>query len=164
MKTSVRLLIAATLVALASPKGTRGNENPRPGVAPITSLSFLEGTWKGTFEGERFETSYSSPAGGKVVSWSKGFSGEKAMFFELEVFEERGGSVVVTPYPDGNRAQTFTLVSLEGERAVFESPDSAFPRRLVYERVATDRLRFVVSGERDGKKVEWRVEVTSGRD
>src|SRR5579871_6206775 len=159
MKRAAQLLIVLAVAALSTPAPTRAGAHDST-VAPIESLAFLEGTWKGTFEGERFETSYSSPAGGKVVSWSKGFTGERANFFELEVFEEREGTLVVTPYPDGKRAHAFHLLTLDGERAVFESTDREFPRRLVYERVTRDKLRFLVSGTRDGHVVEWRVEVS----
>jgi hypothetical protein len=39
------------------------------------------------------------------------------------------------------------------------NPESAFPREIVYERVGVDRLRFVVAGVREGKNVEWQIEV-----
>ncbi len=133
---------------------------PRQGtVAPIASLSFLEGTWTGTCDGERFEASYSSPSGGKVVSWSKGFHGGKVGFIELEVFEEKGGTLVVTPFPDGKRAASFKLESLEGEKAVFTNPKNDFPNRIVYERVSKDELRFSVSGNQGGVAAEMKFEL-----
>lgn len=146
--------LTALLLAASTPL-VADDRKPTAAVAPITSLAFLEGTWRGTAEGERFEASYSSPAGGKVVSWSKSFSGKKVSFVELEVFEEKNGTLVVTPHPDGRRAASFTLASLEGEKAVFRNPKNDFPNEIVYERVAPDKLRFVVSGEKDGAKSEW---------
>jgi hypothetical protein len=154
------LLIATSvaLLALSSPLAA-GDPPAASSVAPITSLAFLEGTWTGTADGERFEASYSSPSGGKIVSWSKGFAGDKVAFFELEVFEEKNGTLIVTPFPDGKRAASFKLASLEGEKAVFTNPKNAFPRDIVYERVSKDELRFLVSGEQGGQKVEWRFEL-----
>jgi hypothetical protein len=160
------LLIATSvaLLALSSPLVADDKPAaPSAAVAPITSLAFLEGTWVGTMEGERFEASYSSPAGGKMVSWSKGFAGPKVEFFELEVFEERKGTLVVTPFPDGKRAASFTLASLEGEKAVFVNPKNPFPREIVYSRVSKDELLFLVSGEQGGQKVVWRFELTRSR-
>lgn len=123
----------------------------------LKSLGWLEGRWRGpTGEGESFEAIYSSPDGGVILSINKSFAGEQVTFVEFERFEVADGKVVMTPFPDGQRACTFTLIEHDAaaRRAVFANPKNDFPSRIVYERVEQDGLRIHVEGTQGGQPMK----------
>lgn len=123
----------------------------------LASLGWLEGRWAGkTSDGEDFEAIYSSPTGGVILSINKMLANGQLLFTEFERFEVADGEVVMTPFPDGQRACTFALTSHDGaaKRAVFENPKNDFPKRIVYERAADDRLHIEVEGDQGGRAVK----------
>jgi hypothetical protein len=138
-----------------------------PAYHPTTSdLSWLEGTWRGRVGARDFETRYTGPEGGVVLSASKYIAKSKVTGFEFERFEEKDGHVVLTPYPDGKESPaTFRLTDFDQKtrRAVFENPEHDFPTKISYQRVAGDRLTMLVSGPgKDGKEKVIRYELKAG--
>ncbi len=121
------------------------------GAAKIDSLAWLAGKWSGPMWGGEFVATYGAPAGGKLLSHSELRKGDEAAFYEFEVFEAREEGLVFTPYPRGQRKETFKLTSGESQKAVFENPEKDFPTRIEYHRAAKDRLVITLSG---GGKVE----------
>ena len=101
--------------------------------------------------GGQFEAFYSSPEGGKILSFSELKQGGKSVYFEFERFETKGAGkgrgIVLTPHPKGKAAASFELVTLDrkAKRAVFENPKKDYPTRIVYHRVAGDRLEITLS-------------------
>jgi hypothetical protein len=129
---------------------------PRLPASPpsIAELSWLEGVWRGKIGARDFEARYTSPDGGLILSASKYIAGGKAVGFEFERFEEKDGTVVLTPYPDGKSSVSFRLTDFDhkARRAVFENPAHDFPTRISYQRVAEDSLTILVSGPGKGGK------------
>lgn len=156
----VTLVVTATLV-VCQHCGVYADEGASSALAPnptqaLQSLSWLEGRWRGTTsDGETFEALYSSPEGGVILSVNKCFAGERLLFTEFERFEAREGKVVMTPFPDGQRACTFDLVEHDptARRVAFANPANDFPERIVYERPSDAALRIVVSGQQGGRPV-----------
>jgi hypothetical protein len=126
-----------------------------PGPAPrLEDLSWLAGSWSGEIRGAgaatRFETHYTSPEGGVILSVSKALSQDgKLRWFEFERFEMRDGALQVTPHPGGKPSVSFKLVEYDAaaKKAVFANPEHDYPTRITYQRIAEDRLLFVVAGE-----------------
>jgi uncharacterized protein DUF6265 len=121
----------------------------------ISDLSWLEGTWQGRIGGRDFEAHYTGVEGGQVLSASKYSENGQPAGFEFERFEQRGDTVLLTPFPEGNSSVTFPLAEYDGraQRAVFENLSHDFPTRISYQRVARDRLTILVSGPgEDGKE------------
>ena len=121
------------------------------GTAKIDSLAWLAGKWSGPMWGGEFVATYGAPAGGTLISFSELRKDGKAAFYEFEVFEATDGGLVFTPYPRGQRKETFKLTSSEAEKAVFENPEKDFPTRIEYHRKEKDRLVIVLSGGGGGK-------------
>jgi uncharacterized protein DUF6265 len=123
---------------------------PRRPTAPhqISDLHFLEGTWHGRIGGRDFEARYTGSDGGQILSASKYTADGKSAGFEFERFEQRGDSVVLTPFPEGKASVTFRLAQLDvkGRRAVFENLAHDFPTRISYQGLGNDRLTILVSG------------------
>ncbi|MFI5401416.1 MAG: DUF6265 family protein [Planctomycetota bacterium] len=119
--------------------------------AKIDSLAWLAGRWSGPMWGGEFVATYGAPAGGKLLSFSELRKGDTAAFYEFEVFEATPEGLVFTPYPRGQKKETFKLTSAEAQKAVFENPDKDFPTRIEYHRAAKDRLVITLSGGGGGK-------------
>ena len=117
--------------------------------AKIDSLAWLAGKWSGPMWGGEFVATYCAPAGGKVLSFSELKKGDDAAFYEFEVFEAREEGLVFTPYPRGQKKETFKLTSSEAQKAVFENPEKDFPTRIEYHRKEKDRLVITLSGGGD---------------
>jgi hypothetical protein len=130
---------------------------PHRRVAPprVSDLSWLEGSWLGRIGGRDFEAHYTSAEGGQILSASKYTEDGKPAGFEFERFEQKGDTLVLTPFPEGNSSATFPLVEYDARnrRAVFENVAHDFPTRISYQRVSNNRLTILVSGPaEDGKE------------
>jgi hypothetical protein len=113
--------------------------------AKIDSLAWLAGKWSGPMWGGEFVATYGAPAGGKLLSFSELRQGGKAAFYEFEVFEATAEGLVFTPYPRGQKKETFRLAASEASKAVFENPDKDFPTRIEYHRAGKERLVITLS-------------------
>jgi uncharacterized protein DUF6265 len=128
----------------------------RPAAPPsIRDLSWLEGTWQGRIGGRDFEAHYTGVDGEQILSASKYSEEGKPAGFEFERFEQRGDTLMLTPFPEGKSSVSFPLAEFDpkARRAVFENLAHDFPTRISYQRVAKDRLTILVSGPgEDGKE------------
>jgi len=129
----------------------------------MSDLAWLEGVWRGRVGTRDFEARYTSPEGGLILSMSKYTSKGRAVEFEFEQFDERDGTLVLTPYPQGNKSPVrFRVTDFDSStrRAVFENPAHDFPTKISYQRVAEDSLTILVSGPgKDGKEKVIRYEL-----
>lgn len=153
-----RTVLLALLVGLGSALAVAQGE--APGTVRLEDLSWLAGSWsgevKGAAPGTRFETHYTTPQGGVILSSSKAFSQEgKLRWFEFERFETRDGVLQVTPYPNGKASVSFALAEYDPatKKAVFANAQHDYPNRITYQRVAEDRLLFIVAGNSEGAPV-----------
>jgi hypothetical protein len=159
---SGRALLLALGLALAGPlpDAAQVAQGAGKGSVSLDDLSWLAGSWRGEIQGAkaatRFETHYTAPQGGVILSISKAFRPDgKLAWFEFERFESQDGVLRVTPYPGGKASVSFTLVEYDAaaKKAVFANPEHDYPNRITYQRVAEDRLRFVVAGDKQGSPV-----------
>jgi hypothetical protein len=114
----------------------------------ISDLTWLEGTWRGAIGSREFEARYTGTNGGQILSASKYTEHGTPAGFEFERFEQKGDTLLLTPFPEGKSSVSFPLVEYDakGHRAVFENLAHDFPTRISYQRVARDRLTILVSG------------------
>lgn len=150
--------IAATLLVLATPAFAHPPEKkPMSAEAQLDQLAFLAGTWRN----EWYEATYTTPAGGMVLSVNKEFRNGKVTFFELERFDVQNGRVVMQPYLNGKQSPvSFPLHVLEPGRAHFSNPAHDFPQDLVYERVGGNKLQIRLTGVENGKTRELLILLT----
>lgn len=145
-----------TVVLLPMLTLTPAPQPPSPAASPtIHDLSWLEGIWRGEIGGRDFEAHYTGTDGGQVLSASKYTEKGNPAGFEFERFEQRGDTLVLTPFPEGKSSVSFPLAEYDAQarRAVFENLAHDFPTRISYQRVAKDRLTILVSGPgEDGKE------------
>lgn len=122
----------------------------------IEQLGFLAGNWIGTFPGGRWESAYTTPEGGMILSSSKEFRGDRVVMIEFEHFMTIEGEVVLTPYPFGKKSSTtFKLTEFDEakKRVVFANPEHDFPNTIIYERTKPNELVIQVIGTMRGKEV-----------
>ena len=121
----------------------------------VASLAFLTGSWRGTSSsGATAEELISTAKGGVMLCAGREFQGGKCIFYDLVVFAEQAGAVLLIPNPNGKRsADTFPLVAFDapGQRATFENLQHDFPKKFVYELVAADHLRITLTGDQKGQ-------------
>lgn len=142
MKLRPSVLAVAVLLGLVLPLAARDTISP---VEQIQEMAFLTGHWKGPMGDKEFHAYYTTPEGGKVMSFSQLMSGDTVAFHEFEVFEPQGDTVVFRPFPGGRPATLLTLTALVKNKATFENPDKDFPTRIEYSRIEKDRLVITLS-------------------
>jgi hypothetical protein len=115
----------------------------------ISALNWLAGDW----EMEGFKAHYTTPEGGEIFSISRYFKDGKLTFFEVEHFFTQDGTIVLNPYPKGQKSVIFKIANFDPKmkKAVFQNPEHDWPTEISYERTADDRLYIQVSGPQDGK-------------
>ena len=126
----------------------------------IAALDWLAGAWKGSAGTSVWETNYSTPAGGMVVSSSKEIRDGKAVMFDYEVFVEREGKIVLTPFPFGKRSKDFPAKDFDPakKKIVLENAAHDFPRRFTYELTKSGALHITLEGEQGGQPMKMKLE------
>lgn len=123
---------------------------------PRGKLDLLQGTWSGTIAGVSTaalpaHVTYTAATGGVVLGTTKVLNGQgRAVYFEFERFQLGPKTARLFPYPSGKAATGFTLAESSATRLVFTNPTKDWPRRLVYERTAADRL--VITASKPGSR------------
>lgn len=160
--TTTFLALAAAGGLLLAGLSTTGHadekEKPVQGAAEktgIASMDWLSGTWSGTDGESVWETCYSTPEGGMIVSASKQITNGKAVMFDYEVFVEKDGKVVLTPFPFGNKSKAFPATEVTAGKAVFENPKHDFPKKFTYQRTKDGELHITLEGEQGGESMEF---------
>ncbi|GJM24139.1 MAG: hypothetical protein DHS20C16_05540 [Phycisphaerae bacterium] len=149
------LMLAAGLNRLVA-DDTKGSPDAATPKVAIEQLSFLAGNWSGTFPGGRWESAYTTPDGGMILSASKEFRGDKIVMIEFEHFYTVEGEVVVVPFPFGKKSSVSFKLSEFDEaknRVVFANPEHDFPNKLIYERTKPNELVIQVIGTMRDKEV-----------
>ncbi len=141
MKTGVWIAGVATVgtAVAAVSRLTAQTAEPAGG---LDGLNWLAGQWYGTFEDGHWEASYTTAEGGVILSSNKELKKGHVAMIEFEHFFVRDGKTWMVPYPHGRKSKTeFELVELDASkrRAVFTA-DNDFPARIVYHRIADERL------------------------
>jgi hypothetical protein len=137
-------MVPALLLLLSSSPPLRLTVSP----PTLSDLAWLEGTWRGRIGSREFETRYTGPEGGQILSVSKYTENGAPAGFEFERFEQRADTLLLTPFPEGTSSVSFPLSEYDPatRRAVFENLAHDFPTHISYQRVARDRLTITVSG------------------
>jgi hypothetical protein len=167
MKTLIRQIAAVGLFVTSGLAMGRATDAPAGAGSTVTQLSFLTGLWQGTAPGGRTaEELISTGEGGVMLSAGREFKDGKCVFFDLVVFAEKAGKLVLIPHPNGKVSKdVFPATTVDGmkKRAVFENPAHDFPKVFVYEIVDGARLRITLRGEMQGKPVEEVYELKQGK-
>ena len=116
----------------------------------VSDLGWLAGNWiGGSSEGTLYESHYSTPNGGVIVSASKETRNGRTVSTDFEIFYQKEGRIIFQPCPNGTKSpSSFPLVSFNalGRRVVFENREHDFPQVFIFEQPAADALRITLEG------------------
>lgn len=126
--------------------------------AAENSVDWLAGYWLACSEAGQTSEVWIGEGSGLMVGASHSVKSEGGASFEhARIGPQQDGGLAFIASPDGAAAVAFPIVSLAGERAVFENPSHDFPQRVIYERRGS-RLIGRIEGVIDSKphSMEWR--------
>jgi ketosteroid isomerase-like protein len=140
-----RALPLLVLIAVAcghAPKAT-GPRYP----AAMQPFSWLLGAWQ--TDGGSETWSFAGDAFFGVV-----FAGaeHKTGSFEVLILHDVPGGIELEVLPEGQMAATFPLSQADGTHAVFDDPEHAFPKRIIYDGQG-DALTTAAEGDADDSRV-----------
>lgn len=160
--------VVAAVVALAATSFVRAEDapsTPKPAATAtkkgLAALDWLSGSWTGSDgEGGAWETCYTSTDGASILSSSKEMRQGRTVMFDFEVWSEKDGKVVMTPYPHGKRSVDFTAKDFDPakRRILLENAGHDFPRTFTYEVGEDGKLRITLAGEQGGSPLTMTLE------
>lgn len=122
--------------------------------ASPADLDWLAGYWLSCEDGREVAEYWSDARGGVLFNTTVNLDGERVSS-ERTMMAEVEGRLSFVYEPTGART-VFPMVSLEGQRAVFENARNDFPQRVIYSRegdVLTGRIEGTIDGQ--ARSMEW---------
>ncbi|WP_128547347.1 DUF6265 family protein [Larkinella soli] len=126
--------------------------------ATLADVGFMEGHWRGTFNGGPIEAVWIAPAGDNLTGFMRMMKGDKVSMYEMLIFEqtERGPVVLVKHFKPGLVGQEekdvsdrYKFIEAKKNHALFEKEDGSI--RIIYERRSDDQL-VIQRGNQEGGK------------
>lgn len=133
-------------------------------VFELEHLRFMSGCWEGEFRGREGEVGtmeeyYTTPSRNVMLGTTRYLLDGRAVAYEFSLLSSDSAGIFLRPYPNGKASEDdFRLTELVGERAVFESPEHDYPKRILYwtEQDGT-RVARIDGGADDPGGTEWRL-------
>lgn len=149
-------IVSASIISYGAPEQRTLSAHDK-----LSSLSWLSGHWKG----DDYETFYTSPEGGIILSLSKAFSEGKVVFTEYEKIHIKGNDVLLTPHIEGQKKVSFTLTGYNPEvkKARFVNKKHDFPREISFDLTSPDNLVINLSGVEGGKEQSMQMNLQRAR-
>lgn len=138
LKTSLLFFAFCLLTTLVNAQTTTGTLN---------DLSFLEGHWKGTYNGGPIEAGWTAPEGSNIMGYIRMIKDDKPALYEVFAFEqgEKGPIARVKHFKPGLIAleekavsDTYNFIEAKKNQALFEKDDVSV--RIIYERRSQNQL------------------------
>lgn len=116
----------------------------------VSDLGWMTGSWiGGSSDGTVYESHYSAPSGGVIVSSSKEIRNGRTVSTDFEMIFQKDGRIIFQPFPNGVKSPiSFPLAAFDAlaRRAVFENREHDFPQVFIFEQPALDTLRITLEG------------------
>jgi hypothetical protein len=122
----------------------------------LPDLGWMTGQWLACTDGSVTSETWTGADGGVMVGMSKTVSKGRASW-EFTRIALDGGKPTFFAQPSGQPAATFTAVTIEPGRIVFENRAHDFPQRVIYRRDGTGlvgRIEGSIGGK--ARSAEWR--------
>ena len=142
-------LLSASSIAQTTAKGS------------LKDINFLDGRWKGNYNGGTIEASWTAPEGDNIVGFIRMVKDGKATLYELFAFEqtEKGPVAHVKHFKPGmisleekEVSDTYNFIEAKKNEALFEKDDISV--RIIYERRSQNQL-VIRRGKLENNKWEF---------
>ncbi|GAB3932145.1 DUF6265 family protein [Larkinella terrae] len=126
----------------------------------LTDVSFMEGRWKGTFNGGPIDAAWAAPQGDNLAGFMRMMKDGKVTMYELLIFEqtEKGPIVLVKHFKPGligseekDVSDRYSFIEAKKNQALFEKSDGSI--RIIYEKRSDNQLVIQRGNQKDGKWV-----------
>lgn len=130
----------------------------------LADVGFMEGRWRGTFNGGPIEAAWIAPVGDNLTGFMRMMKDDKVTMYEMLIFEqtEQGPVVLVKHFKPGligqeekDKSDRYRFIEAGPNRALFEKEDGSI--RIIYEKRSADQL-VIQRGqqkERTGPTSRW---------
>lgn len=127
----------------------------------LKDINFLDGRWKGNYNGGTIEASWTAPEGDNIVGFIRMVKDGKATLYELFAFEqtEKGPVAHVKHFKPGmisleekEVSDTYNFIEAKKNEALFEKDDVSV--RIIYERRSQNQL-VIRRGKMENNKWEF---------
>ena len=124
----------------------------------LSDVSFMEGRWRGTFNGGPIEASWIAPVGDNLTGFMRMMKDDKVTMYEMLIFEqtEQGPIVLVKHFKPGligqeekDKSDRYKFIEASKDKALFEKEDGSI--RIIYEKRSADQLAIQRGQSKDGK-------------
>lgn len=123
----------------------------------LADVNFMEGRWRGTFNGGPIEAAWIAPVGDNLTGFMRMMKDDKVTMYEMLIFEqtEQGPVVLVKHFKPGligqeekDKLDRYRFIEAGENRAVFEKEDGSI--RIIYEKRSADQLAIQRGQQKDG--------------
>ncbi|UHG91616.1 DUF6265 family protein [Spirosoma oryzicola] len=126
----------------------------------LSDMRFLEGHWRGTFNGGPIDAVWIAPAGDNLTGFIRMMKDDKVTMYEMLIFEqtEQGPIALVKHFKPGligqeekDKQDRYSFIEAKKDNALFEKEDGSI--RIIYEKPSNDQLVIQRGQQKDGKWV-----------
>ncbi|WP_420151722.1 DUF6265 family protein [Spirosoma sp.] len=124
----------------------------------LADVSFMEGRWRGTFNGGPIDASWVAPEGDNLTGFMRMMKDSKVTMYEMLIFEqtEQGPIVLVKHFKPGligqeekDKSDCYKFIEASKDKALFEKEDGSI--RIIYEKRSPDQLVIQRGMQKDGR-------------
>lgn len=128
--------------------------------ASLSDVAFMEGRWRGTFNGGPIDAAWIAPAGDNLTGFMRMMKDNKVTMYEMLIFEQtdQGPIVLVKHFKPGlvgqeekDQSDRYSFVEAGKNRALFEKQDGSI--RIIYEKRTDNQLAIQRGKQENGKWV-----------
>ncbi|MFN0241613.1 MAG: DUF6265 family protein [Planctomycetota bacterium] len=123
---------------------------PSTAAADVPELAFLTGSWRSVEGWTVREVHWTAGGGGSMLGVARTVENGRETSFDFLRIERTDDGLVYELSPLGAAAIPFALKEHASARAMFESKEDGFPKRVTYWIDEDGRLRMLLEGTRDG--------------
>ena len=136
------------------------NQAAQAQTGSLADVSFMEGRWKGTFNGGPIDAAWAAPQGDNLAGFMRMMKDNKVTMYELLIFEqtEKGPIVLVKHFKPGligseekDVSDRYSFIEAQKNQALFEKSDGSI--RIIYEKRSDNQLVIQRGNQKDGKWV-----------
>lgn len=121
--------------------------------SPLVRVAWLAGCWQADGGDAGSQEHWLAPAGASMLGVSRTVAGARTAGFEfMQLRVDEQGRLVFIAHPGGKPGTSFVQATSADDTIAFESPRADFPQRVVYRRLAADKLLAWIEGSQGGQQ------------